>query len=132
VKKKPTTIKRKKKPLYGVSPVASAVEVVIAMNEAKRKELAALTGKKPRAVATARQSRLVAVATARQSRLVAVATASGTSQPAAATTPAWKITLVFGNATGIYGLANDQRIYRWDTRVAVWVLHKEGISATTN
>lgn len=44
--------------------------------------------------------------------------------------PAWYITLVFGNATGVFGLANDQRVYRWNTRSALWVLHKEGLSAT--
>jgi hypothetical protein len=44
--------------------------------------------------------------------------------------PEWRITLVFGNSTGVYGLATDQRIYRWDTRSALWVLHKEGLSST--
>lgn len=44
--------------------------------------------------------------------------------------PEWRITLVFGTATGTYGLATDQRIYRWNHRSALWVLHKEGLSAT--
>ena len=44
--------------------------------------------------------------------------------------PEWRITLVFGNNTGVYGLATDQRIYRWNTRSALWVLHKEGLSST--
>jgi hypothetical protein len=41
----------------------------------------------------------------------------------------WHITLVFGNATGVYGLASDGRIYRWNTRSALWVLHKDGLTA---
>lgn len=44
--------------------------------------------------------------------------------------PEWRITFVFGNSTGVFGLASDQRIYRWNTRSALWVLHKEGLSAT--
>lgn len=53
-----------------------------------------------------------------------------TRKPKITPQPEWRINFVFGNSTGVFGLASDQRIYRWNTRSALWVLHKEGLSAT--
>lgn len=32
----------------------------------------------------------------------------------------------FADHLTIFGIANDQRVYRWNPRAGVWVLHKEG------
>ena len=39
----------------------------------------------------------------------------------------WFIVTVVVDHMTVYGLASDQRMYRWDTKAALWRLHKEGV-----
>jgi len=39
----------------------------------------------------------------------------------------WFIVNIYVDNGFVFGLANDQRVYRWNTRSALWVLHKEGL-----
>lgn len=39
----------------------------------------------------------------------------------------WRIVQFLVDNMSVFGLANDQRIYRWNPRTAVWHLHKEGV-----
>lgn len=39
----------------------------------------------------------------------------------------WRIVQFLVDNMTVFGLANDQRIYRWNTRNALWHLHKEGV-----
>lgn len=41
--------------------------------------------------------------------------------------PEWFIVNIYVDNGYVYGLANDQRVYRWNHRSALWVLHKEGL-----
>lgn len=41
----------------------------------------------------------------------------------------WSIVHVVVDNLEVFGIANDQRVYRWNTRAALWVLHKEGLTA---
>lgn len=40
--------------------------------------------------------------------------------------PKFYISQIFVSNMAVFGLANDQRVYRWNPRAGVWVLHKEG------
>lgn len=40
--------------------------------------------------------------------------------------PKFYISQIFADHMAVFGLANDQRVYRWNPRAGVWVLHKEG------
>lgn len=44
-----------------------------------------------------------------------------------ATTPEWYIVQIIVSNMTVFGLANDQRVYRWNPRNAIWHLHKEGV-----
>lgn len=47
--------------------------------------------------------------------------------PKIAARPEWFIVNIYVDNGYVYGLANDQRVYRWNHRSALWVLHKEGL-----
>lgn len=47
--------------------------------------------------------------------------------PKVAARPEWFIVNIYVDKGYVYGLANDQRMYRWNHRSALWVLHKEGL-----
>lgn len=103
----------------GKKPVKTAKAKAPSRKVAKAEKPA--PAKKPVSAARAKKSARVsdaAVKTARPSK--------------AAAQPKWGIVSVFGNATGVYGLATDQRIYRWNTRSALWVLHKEGLQPSNS
>lgn len=44
-------------------------------------------------------------------------------------TTVWEIISVHVDNLVVFALANDQRVYRWDSRAALWVLHKDGLTA---
>jgi hypothetical protein len=41
----------------------------------------------------------------------------------------WRIVNIVVDHAQVYGLSSDGRIYRWNTRSALWVLHKDGLTA---
>lgn len=40
--------------------------------------------------------------------------------------PEWWIVTAFVDNLTVFGLGNDQRVYRWNTRSASWVVHQDG------
>jgi hypothetical protein len=41
-------------------------------------------------------------------------------------TPQWWISQLLVDNLTVFGLGNDQRVYRWNTRSASWVIHQDG------
>jgi hypothetical protein len=42
--------------------------------------------------------------------------------------PLWAVVSIVVDRMTVFGLATDQRVYRWNPRSALWILHKEGLN----
>ncbi len=103
-----------KKPVAKKPVTKVPVKKVVEKPAAKKSRAAPVAANATRGAATVRAAK----------------SASRIRKPKIVPQPEWRISLVFGTATGVFGLGSDQRIYRWNTRSALWVLHKEGLSST--
>lgn len=109
----------KKKPVKKVAPKKAAVKksVAIAGRPTKKNTRGSTATVKAAAPCKPRKTKL-------EKGLAEMAAGDG---PKIAARPEWFIVNIYVDNGYVYGLANDQRVYRWNHRSALWVLHKEGL-----
>lgn len=108
----------KKKPVKKAAPKKAAVKKSVPAARAKKSVRANAAAAKP--VAVSRKPRKTKL----EKGLAEMAAGDA---PKIAARPEWFIVNIYVDNGYVYGLANDQRVYRWNHRSALWVLHKEGL-----
>lgn len=101
VSKKLTTIKVGKKPALKLAKVTPAKKSAGAVTRLPKKKPAVVK----RAVSTSNK------------------------KPRVVAQPEWRITSIVADRMTVFGIGTDQRVYRWNPRAALWILHKEGLVA---
>lgn len=111
----------KKKPVKKAAPKKAAVKKSVPAARAKKSVRANAAAAKPVAVSCKpRKTKL-------EKGIAVLAEAAWSGDKRIVARPEWFIVNIYVDNGYVYGLANDQRVYRWNHRSALWVLHKEGL-----